>query len=290
MLTVQSKADADAIKAAVAELLALKARLASANPSVAASPARSKHGSVSSEGKHIASKDKEPTAPAPTSAPAAAAPAPVNGPAPVAGDAAAKTPKAAKAPKAKAAPAQPAAGAAAPAAGAAANADLGDAAIFASIDIRVGVIVEAWEHPASDKLWCEKIDVGEAAPREIGSGLRAFYTKEQMTGARVLVVCNLRAAKLGGFASNGMVLCTKTAAGGVQFLQPPAGVAPGTRLVLPGAVGEPASPSQVAKHKIWEKVAEVLRTNADGLAAAGGHVLLVDGQPCQPGPADATIS
>ena len=39
----------------------------------------------------------------------------------------------------------------------------------------VGRIVKAWPHPESEKLWCEEIDVGEEAPRQIASGLRQFY-------------------------------------------------------------------------------------------------------------------
>ena len=59
------------------------------------------------------------------------------------------------------------------------------------LDVRVGRIVEAWEHPDSEKLWCERIDVGEEEPREIASGLRAHYASaEQLTDRKVLVVCN----------------------------------------------------------------------------------------------------
>ena len=45
------------------------------------------------------------------------------------------------------------------------------------LELRVGKILEAWPHPESDKLWCEKIDVGEPEPRLIASGLRAFYSQ-----------------------------------------------------------------------------------------------------------------
>lgn len=41
----------------------------------------------------------------------------------------------------------------------------------------VGKIVKAWPHPESEKLWCEEIDLGEAAPRQIASGLRQFYAE-----------------------------------------------------------------------------------------------------------------
>ena len=96
---------------------------------------------------------------------------------------------------------------------------------YEMLDVRVGQIVEAWEHPDSEKLWCERIDVGEEEPREIASGLRAYYaTAEELTGRKVLVVCNLKPAKLGGFPSNGMVLCASSAdRSTVEFVVPPEG-------------------------------------------------------------------
>merc|ERR1711865_459054 len=69
----------------------------------------------------------------------------------------------------------------------------GEESAFTKIDLRVGQIVKAWEHPDSDKLWCEEIDVGEDKPRQIASGLRAHYSQEEMTNRRILVVCNLKA-------------------------------------------------------------------------------------------------
>ena len=82
--------------------------------------------------------------------------------------------------------------------------------LYTKLDLRVGVIVDVWEHPDSEKLWVEKIDVGEAEPRQIVSGLRAWYTKDQMQGKRLITVCNLKSAKLGGVASAGMVMCAQT--------------------------------------------------------------------------------
>ena len=128
---------------------------------------------------------------------------------------------------------------------------------FAKLDVRVGRIVEAWEHPDSDKLWCEKIDVGEEEPREIASGLRAYYaTKEDMEGRAVLVVCNLKEAKLAGFKSNGMVLCASSEdKSTVAFVEPPADSKPGERVVCEGMMVEPASPNQVKKKKLMEGAA-----------------------------------
>jgi aminoacyl tRNA synthase complex-interacting multifunctional protein 1 len=71
------------------------------------------------------------------------------------------------------------------------------------LDIRVGVIVKAWEHSEAEKLFCEEIDVGEEKPRLIASGLRPFYSLAEMQGRRVLVLANLKARALVGFKSEG---------------------------------------------------------------------------------------
>jgi methionine--tRNA ligase beta chain len=90
------------------------------------------------------------------------------------------------------------------------NAPAGPQPLFTKLDLRVGKIVKVWEHPDSEKLWCEEIDVGEDKPRQIVSGLRAWYTKEQMLGKRLIAVCNLKTAKLGGVPSAGMVMCAQS--------------------------------------------------------------------------------
>jgi tRNA-binding EMAP/Myf-like protein len=56
------------------------------------------------------------------------------------------------------------------------------------------------------RLFCEEIDIGEDAPRRIASGLREHYSLEEMQGRKLIVVCNLKEAKLVGFVSQGMSL------------------------------------------------------------------------------------
>jgi len=81
---------------------------------------------------------------------------------------------------------------------------------FAKLDIRIGKITECWKHPESEKLYCEKIDIGFET-REIGSGLQQFVTLEEMTTGLVCVLANLKTRKLAGFPSTGMVLCASNA-------------------------------------------------------------------------------
>lgn len=152
---------------------------------------------------------------------------------------------------------------------------------FAMLDVRVGKIVEAWEHPDSEKLWCEKIDVGEPEPRQIASGLRAYYpTADLLEGRSVLVVCNLKAAKLGGVESNGMVLCASSEGKeSVEFVEPPAEAPPGERVVCEGMVADPASPNKVKKKKILEGARGDLKM-VDKVATYKGVPLSTASGPC----------
>ena len=77
---------------------------------------------------------------------------------------------------------------------------------FVKCDFRVGRITDCWVHPESDKLYCEKIDIGEGESRQIGSGLQLDVPLADMTGL-VVVFANLKPKKLGGYDSHGMVMC-----------------------------------------------------------------------------------
>jgi len=141
-----------------------------------------------------------------------------------------------------------------------------------ALDIRVGKIVKAWHHPDSEKLFCEEIDLGEDAPRQIASGLRAFYKTEELEGRRVVVLCNLKARKLVGFPSHGMVLCASNADHtAVECMEPPADAAIGQRILFEGFTeGEPEPENKIAKKKIFEKLAPDLKTDANGVCVWKG--------------------
>nr|CAH7756022.1 unnamed protein product [Callosobruchus chinensis] len=63
------------------------------------------------------------------------------------------------------------------------------------------------KHPEADALYVEKIDLGEEKPRTIVSGLVNFIPIEEMQNRMVVVLCNLKPAKMRGVESQGMVLC-----------------------------------------------------------------------------------
>jgi len=77
---------------------------------------------------------------------------------------------------------------------------------FAKVHMAVGTILEASKHPNADTLLCFKVDLGEAEPRQIVSGLAAFYEPEALIGTQVCVVTNLAPRKIRGEMSQGMIL------------------------------------------------------------------------------------
>jgi len=148
------------------------------------------------------------------------------------------------------------------------NSTASDQPEFTKMDIRVGTITKVWHHPEADTLFCEEVDVGEVdGPRQIASGLRDHYTLDDLLNTKVLIVCNLKAAKIVGFTSNGMVLAAKSENGKeVEIVSPPADAPNGERVFIDGLTGEAVSSTQVKKKKVWDLVAKGLKTGESGIA------------------------
>ncbi|MFA6709914.1 MAG: methionine--tRNA ligase [Candidatus Methanomethylophilaceae archaeon] len=101
------------------------------------------------------------------------------------------------------------------------------------LDIRVGKIVSVDDHPDAEKLYLLKVDVGDAEDRQIIAGLKAYYSKSEMLNRKVLVLCNLKPAKLRGLMSEGMLLAADDEEVGgstVLLLKPSADVPNGTKM------------------------------------------------------------
>ena len=95
----------------------------------------------------------------------------------------------------------------------------------------------------------------------------------------MLVVCNLKKAKLAGVESFGMVLCGSNEDGKVEFVEPPADAEVGERVFCEGMEGEPLSPNQIKKKKVWEAVSPDLKV-VDGVATFKGSPILTSAGPC----------
>eukprot|EP00620_Florenciella_sp_RCC1587_P016769 CAMPEP_0182558214 /NCGR_PEP_ID=MMETSP1324-20130603/1850_1 /TAXON_ID=236786 /ORGANISM="Florenciella sp., Strain RCC1587" /LENGTH=230 /DNA_ID=CAMNT_0024770381 /DNA_START=79 /DNA_END=771 /DNA_ORIENTATION=- len=148
----------------------------------------------------------------------------------------------------------------------------------AKLEIIVGKITKVWEHPDSEKLFCEHIDIGEGEDRQIASGLRAFYKLADLENRMVCVLANLKGKGLGGFKSTGMVLCASNDAhDAVVFVDPPAGAQPGDKVVFEGIANTPASAAQVQKKKVLEACFPDLSVGEGGVATYQGAKFVVEG-------------
>lgn len=135
---------------------------------------------------------------------------------------------------------------------------------FGRLDFRVGKIIEVSKHPDAESLYLEKIDCGEAQPRTVVSGLVKFIPIEEMKDRMVIVMCNLKPAKMRGVTSEAMVMCASTPEK-VEILSPPPTAAPGDLVHCDGFIRNP-EPQLNPKKKIFETCAPDLTTN-DSLQA-----------------------
>ncbi|MCD8224993.1 MAG: methionine--tRNA ligase [Clostridiales bacterium] len=90
---------------------------------------------------------------------------------------------------------------------------------FAKLQFAVGEIIACEAVPKSKKLLCSQVKIGNQV-RQILSGIKAWYTPEEMVGKKVMVVVNLKPAKLAGMMSEGMLLCAEDADGNLALMVP----------------------------------------------------------------------
>ena len=90
---------------------------------------------------------------------------------------------------------------------------------FMKVQLRVGEILKCEEVPKSKKLLCSQVKIGSEV-KQIVSGIKQHYSAEEMVGKKVVVVTNLKPAKLAGVLSEGMLLCAEDAEGNLSLLKP----------------------------------------------------------------------
>ncbi|EAL19991.1 hypothetical protein CNBF3180 [Cryptococcus deneoformans B-3501A] len=128
------------------------------------------------------------------------------------------------------------------------------------IDMRVGKVLDVKRHPDADSLYVETIDVGEPEPRTVCSGLVKYMSEDEIRGATVVVICNLKPVTMRGVKSFAMLLCASSRdgkeEGGVQFVLPPEGSQPGERIYFEGEKYENATPEPQLnpKKKVFETI------------------------------------
>ena len=90
---------------------------------------------------------------------------------------------------------------------------------FAAMQFQVGEIISCEAVPKSKKLLCSQVKIGSQV-KQIVSGIKAYYSPEEMVGKKVMVLVNLKPAKLAGVMSEGMILCAEDADGNLSLMVP----------------------------------------------------------------------
>ena len=90
---------------------------------------------------------------------------------------------------------------------------------FGAMQFQVGEIIACEEVKKSRKLLCSQVKIGSQV-KQIVSGIKAHYTPEEMVGKKVMVLVNLKPAKLAGVLSEGMLLCAEDADGNLSLMVP----------------------------------------------------------------------
>ncbi|NOX71913.1 MAG: methionine--tRNA ligase, partial [Candidatus Micrarchaeota archaeon] len=114
----------------------------------------------------------------------------------------------------------------------------GDVDPFSRLDLRVAKIEKVEQHPDADKLYIEHLDVGELGKRQIVSGLKGHYEPKELEGKKIIIVANLKPAKLRGVMSQGMLLAAESKEGKLGLLT--SKDEPGAQVFVEGIEQKPA--------------------------------------------------
>ncbi len=150
-----------------------------------------------------------------------------------------------------------------------------------TIELRVAKIVQVERHPEADKLYIEKLDDGSDEGRTIVSGLVPHYKEEELLGRNIIVVSNLKPAKLRGVKSNGMLLAAGADDGSgketvdVLFADH---AEPGERVLLSGQETNAGAEDRLKRITIDDFFAVPIRA-VDGVVKVGDTDLIAGGRP-----------
>lgn len=91
---------------------------------------------------------------------------------------------------------------------------------FSKLDLRVAEILDVKDHPDADKLYMLHVDLGDLGKKVLVAGMKKYYSAEELKGKKIVMVANLKPAKIRGVTSNGMLLAAEDKAGVVSLLKP----------------------------------------------------------------------
>ena len=101
---------------------------------------------------------------------------------------------------------------------------------FKKIKLRTARILEVEDHPNADKLYILTVDAGSLGKRKLVAGLRESYGKDELLGKDIVIVANLKPAKIRGVESQGMLLAASAEDGKAIILTPQKDCDPGAHI------------------------------------------------------------
>ncbi|MEA3379244.1 MAG: methionine--tRNA ligase [Nanoarchaeota archaeon] len=100
---------------------------------------------------------------------------------------------------------------------------------WSKLKLKVGKIIEAANHPKADNLYVLKVDLG-GEKRQLVAGISKHYSLKELKGKKIIVIANLKPAKIRGVESNGMLLAAEDGKGHVKLLTTDGDINPGAKV------------------------------------------------------------
>ena len=146
------------------------------------------------------------------------------------------------------------------------------------IALKTAKIVKIERHPDAEKLYVETLDDGTGAERVIVSGLVPYFTAEELLGKSIIIADNLKARKMRGVESRGMLLAGDyTDAEGKEHVEvlDSSWAAPGTPVILEGADPAFKKPDSIDADTFFAAPIKIV----DHVVTINGKRLVIDGKP-----------
>ena len=141
---------------------------------------------------------------------------------------------------------------------------------FEILDLRIAQVVSAEDHPSAEKLLVLQLDVGELGQKQVCAGIKVHFSAADMVGRKVLLVANLKKAKLRGVESQGMILAADDPDGSVHLLSPEGPV---------GSAGQVNGLSQVPGQNLGIEAMDAVKLEIrDGALTCAGKPVTAGGK------------
>ncbi|DAZ96628.1 TPA: hypothetical protein N0F65_005807 [Lagenidium giganteum] len=134
--------------------------------------------------------------------------------------------------------------------------------LFSTLDLRVGRITEVTPHPTAERMYIEKVDIGNDQSLELVAEHQPFFSNEELLDRKVVVLCNLKSVKVNKVKSQGQILTVVNEKGQQELVDPVEDAEVGERVIADGEeVVEPVTAIQLKKLKTWENLSKEIKTN-----------------------------